>query len=184
MAGTDLSAIVVTNEHLLSGQVSARGRRLIQVLNDTTTDFVSMQNVRVMRRAGGACVATLPSAMVLKRNIALAIPANDQHESPEKRRDNFVHKRRFNAFLIVKGYEIRGQVCLKGTEDPLAALCHELGAFFPVPGGSVAFSGTSCDEQHRQVIVVNREYVSVFHLGEPLAERTVTAEPTAANARR
>jgi hypothetical protein len=163
-------AILVTNEHLLGVEIETRGQRLLDVLNDTNTSFLCVNAVRVFRRGCTTPVATLPQAVIQKSNVALAIPAGDTHEAPQKRSRSFVPKRRSAAFLVVLGYEVRGELALKRTDDPVAALCHELGRFFPVPNGTVAFAGTRCPQQTAQVVIVNSDHVSLLQLGEPATE--------------
>jgi len=164
------SALLVTNEHLLGVEIETRGQRLLDVLNDNNTDFLCVNDVRVFRRRCATPVATLPKAIIRKSNIGLAIPAGDRHEAPEKRARSFVPKRRYAASLVVLGYEVRGELALKRTDDPVAALCHELGRFFPVPRGTVAFADTRSEEQTAQVVLVNSDHVSLFALGQPATD--------------
>jgi len=167
----ELPAILVTNEHLLSARVPLRGHRLLDVLNDRSTAFLSVTDVQVFRRQCNTCIATLPKALVQKTNIALAIPAIDKHEAPGQRSRTFVSKRRYHASLIVLGYEVRGELALSGTDDSLGALCQELGTFFPVPDGAVSFDGTQFGRSHAQVVIVNKEHLSLFQLGDPVADK-------------
>lgn len=163
-------AILVTNEHLLSVKIETRGQRLLDVLSDSRTNFLCVNEAQVFRRRCTTHVATLPQAIIRKSNVALAIPAGDKHEAPAKRSRSFVPKRRYAAFLVVLGYEVRGELALTRTDDPVAALCHELGRFFPIPSGTVAFAGTRCEEQIAQAILVNSAHVSLLRLGEPAAD--------------
>ena len=169
-------AILVTNEHLLSARIETRGQRLLDVLSDSRTNFLCVSDVQVFRRRCTTHVATLPQAILRKSNIALAIPAGDRHEAPAKRSRSFVPKRRHAAFLVVLGYEVRGELALTRTDDPVAALCHELGRFFPVPRGTVAFAGTRCEEQKAQVVIVNSDHVSLLRLGEPVTDSAGRSE--------
>ena len=168
-------AILVTSEHLLGVEIETRGQRLLDVLNDTNTSFLCVNEVRVFRRGCTSPVATLPQAVIQKSNVALAIPAGDKHEAPQKRSQSFVPKRRSAAFLVVLGYEVRGELALKRTDDPVAALCHELGRFFPIPNGTVAFAGTRCQQQTAQVVIVNSDHVSLLQLGEPTTDKAGSA---------
>jgi len=161
-----LTSILVTSEHLVYAKTSVGGRRFLDVLSDVNSDFLRVRDAQVFQRRGDACIASLPKAVVRKANIALAIPASHDHEAPQKRRDTFVSKRRYNAFLIVMGYEIRGELALKGTNDPISVLSHELGEFFPIPQGTVCFAGARNERAKAQVVIVNKKFVSLFHLEE------------------
>ncbi len=179
MAHGRLNAILATQEHFLGVKIATHGERLVQIMNDGNSRFLSVTDVQVFRREGGKLLATLAKAVIQKDAIALAIPAVDGHESPRKRRDNYVQKRQFHAMVLVQGYEVRGRLWLKGTDDPVSALCHELGTFFPVTDGVVSFAGKEGGEQGGQVVVVNRSLVSLFQVGEPVDKKpglTLTAE--------
>jgi len=178
VSASELTTILVTEEHLLCAKVSMRGQRLLEVLTDPNTDFLPLSNVEVLRRRCGTCVGTLPQAVVRKANVALAIPAGDGHEAPEKRIRAFQSKKRYAAFLLVLGYEVRGEVSLIGADDPKIALCHELGDFFPVPNGQVSFAGTRHTEQESQVVIVNKDFVSLFQIAE---RKTGDARPPRSN---
>ena len=164
MIEDELTSILVTNEHLVYAKTTLRGRRFLDVLSDVNTDFLCVRDAQVFQRRGDACIAALPKAVIRKASIALAIPASDKHETPQKRRDSFVSKKRYDAFLIVLGYEVRGELALKGTDDPVSVLSHELGGFFPIPRGMVSFAGARCEQQKAQVVIVNKDFVSLFQL--------------------
>lgn len=178
MSPSELPTILVTEEHLLSAGVTTHGQRLLDVLNDSNTDFLPVGNVEVLRRRCGTCVGTLPQAVIRKEHIALAIPAGDGHEAPAKRARTFQSKKRYAAFLLVLGYEVRGEVSLKGPDDPKIALCHEFRNFFPVPHGQVSFAGTRHAEQESQVVIVNKDFVSLFQIADPT---TGDAKPPRSN---
>jgi hypothetical protein len=167
----ELTTILATHEHFLGAKVATHGERLVQVLNDGNTRFLSLTDVQVFRREGGTHVATLPRAVIQKDSIALAIPAVAGHESPRKRRDNYIQKSQFHTLVLVLGYEVRGRLWLKGTEDPVSALCRELGTFFPITDGVVAFAGKEGDQHGGQVVLVNRNLISLFQIGEHVREK-------------
>jgi hypothetical protein len=170
MSPTELPTILVTEEHFVSARVPTRDQRLLDVLNDSNTDFLRVRDAQLFRRGSGASVTALPNAVIRKANIGLAIPASDEHEAPQKRYRNFVSKKEHGAFLIVFGYEVRGQLFLRGTDDPVVGLCHELGNFFAVPHGAVSFAGSECDRQESQVVLVNKDHVSVLQIGQQAAQ--------------
>ncbi len=144
----------------------AHQRRLLDVLNDPGTDYLHLNRAQVFRRGCGSCAGTLPAAVIHKANIGLAVPSTDRHEAPLERCRRFVSKDRYPAFLLVLGYEIRGEVSLTGAADPVAALCHELPGFFPVANGTISFAGSSSAQQESQVVIVNKSFVSLLQIME------------------
>lgn len=177
MLSDEVNTILATHEHLLTAKVPTHGQRLLEVLADPNTDFLSVHDVRIFRRRGDTCIDTLPNAVIRKANIALALPAGAKHEAPRKRSTSYVAKKKYAAFLVVLGYEVRGEIHLKNVDDPKVLLCQEFRSFFPVPHGNVSFAGTRCGERESQVVLVNRDLVSVFEVA-PI-ETAGAAGPTA-----
>jgi len=166
MLSNEVNTILATHEHLLTAKVATHGQRLLDVLADSNTDFLAVHDVRVFRRRGDACIDTLPRAVIRKANIAFALPSGSKHEAPGKRTTSFVAKRKYAAFLVVLGYEVRGEIHLKDLDDPKALLCQEFRNFFPVPHSNVSFAGTRCGDRESQVVLVNRDLVSLFEVAE------------------
>ena len=177
MLSEEVNTILATHEHLLTAKVSTRGQRLLDVLADPNTDFLPVHDVRVFRRRGDACIETLPKAVIRKANIAFALPSGTKHEAPEKRSRSYVAKKKYAAFLVVLGYEVRGEIHLKSIDDPKVLLCQEFRSFFPVAHGNVSFAGTRCGDRESQVVLVNRDLVSLFEVAE--IEHAGAAGPTA-----
>ena len=180
MSVSELTTILITEEHLLSAKVTTRGQRLLDVLANSNTEFLSVFDVEVLRRQCGTRVATVPRAVLRKENIALAIPAGSGHEAPVKRSQTFQSKNRYAAFMLVLGYEVCGEISLSGTDDARNALFHELGHFFPVPCGRVTFAGTQYAGQESQVVIVNKDFVSLFQIAEPATRNPAVSESSPA----
>jgi len=176
MLSEEVNTILATHEHLLTAKVATHGQRLLDVLTDSNTDFLAVHDVKVFRRRGDTCIETLSEAVIRKDNIALVLPSSSKHEAPSKRSRSFVAKRTFSTFLVAIGYEVRGEIQLKTIDDPKVLLCQEFRNFFPVPNGTVSFAGTSCGNRGSQVVLVNRDLVSVFEVAE--IEHTGAVDPT------
>jgi hypothetical protein len=173
-------AVLITNQHLLTGEIALGNVRLVEILNDHRTDFLTLTNVRVFQLRSDTPVATLAQAVVRKRNVGLAILLSNEDGASQKRYDRFYSKKRYDTFLIVQGCEVRGQLALKVADDPVTALCHELEGFFPIPEGSVVF-GEGHPPYNGEVVIVNRDYVTLVQLKEPVATEVPSAAPRASN---
>ncbi len=178
MLSEEVNTILATHEHLLTAKVATHGHRLLEVLADESTDFLPVRDVKVFRRRGDTCNDTLSKAVIRKANIALALPAGTKHEAPDKRSGRHVAKNKYAAFLVVLGYEVRGEIHLKELFDPKILFCHEFRLFFPVPHATVSFAGTRCGDRESQVVLVNRDLVSLFEVSE--IEADDRADPTVA----
>ncbi|MCR4412664.1 MAG: hypothetical protein NUV77_09595 [Thermoguttaceae bacterium] len=167
---TELRTILATYEHLLTADVPTNGQRLLDTLNDRTSDFLRVTNVQLVQRDGTGCVASVPAAAIRKAQIGLAIPASESHEARDKRLACFVQKKEYEAILLVLGYVVRGRLQLRDTDDPVVALCHELQTFFPIPHASVSLPGVP-DDVRTKVVLVNSSFVSFFHFDAPVRGR-------------
>jgi hypothetical protein len=170
MASQKLPAIFVTDEHLLVGQVQTRGSRLLEMLIDAHSEYVHLDDVHVARRESKASrVTTLKQAVVRKELLRLAVLGGGQHEAPETRRFAFVDKQNFPAFVIVSGYEIEGGLQLRGAADPVSAMTHELKSFIPITDAKISHAGGHGDPLTASVVLCNRNFISLFHIGEEVA---------------
>ena len=165
MATDKVRAMLVTDEHLLVGEIPTRGQRLLENLLDPTTRFLHIHQVHVCRR-----VATsdsdhfLDHAVVAKEMLSLAILSGRKHEAPNIHRYANVEKRAFSAFLIVSGFEVRGRMHCHGSSDPVAILSTEMGSFIPVTQATVSWDRGK--PIAAGVVLVNRAYTSLLQVGE------------------
>lgn len=181
MALQKLPTILVTEEHLLIGEVQTGDRRLLETLVDPTSQYLLINDAHVTRRESKTSkVATLKEVVIRKNLLCMAVLGGGQHEAPERRRFAFVDKQTYSAFLIVSGYEIEGRVQLKGAHDPVSALAYELKSFIPVTHAKLSHAGGNGEPLAASVVFCNREFVSAFHLGEELAAENARAISSAA----
>lgn len=161
----EVSTLLITRDHLIHGDVDMAERRLLEVVNDSSTNYLRVRSAAVFRRECNSLVAQASDVVVPKNSLALLAPATDRHEAPQKRRDNFTAKRKSDAFVIVPGYEIFGKLYLNGVDDPVVALTHELGAFFPIADAEVCWSGAPRGGVALPVVIVNSAFISLLRIG-------------------
>lgn len=170
MALQKLPAIFITDEHLLIGEVQTRGLRLLEMLIDPHSEYVHLNDVHVARRESKANrLTTLKEAVVRKDLLRLAVLGGGKHEAPETRRFAFVDKQNYPAYVIVASYEIEGRLQLKGAADPVSAMTHELKSFIPITHAKISHAGGNGDPLTASVVLCNRDYISLFHIGEEVA---------------
>lgn len=174
MESEHLSATAVTQEHFFKGTFSNHGQRLLDSLNDTTTDFITMEDVEVFRASHNSPAVELPKAAVRKEHIGIVLLNSDRHEAPEKQMNHRRDKEHFPAFLTCFGYDIQGTVHLRGYADPVNALTHDFALFFPVTDSVVTHGGNTGLQLKVPVAMINRDAVSLFNLAvEVLTEQDV-----------
>ncbi len=165
MTTDTLRAMLVTDEHLLVGEVPTHGQRLLENLIDPTSAFLHIHQVHICRRAAASeSVQVLEHAVVVKKMLSLAVLSGKKHEAPNVHRLAIVEKRSSSAFLIVPGFEVRGEMHCRGLSDPVAILSSETGSFIPVTRATVSWG---CGKPLAAgVVLVNKAYISLLQVGE------------------
>jgi hypothetical protein len=162
-------AIVMVDEHLIVGEVQTRGKRLLEELCDPIEDWLHVYDVRVSRRdAKAKYIESLPSLVIRKSQVILALLDGGIHESPDVRRFAFVDKKLHPAFVTAAGYDVRGRLHLKGKREPLLVL-EEMGGFVPFTEAVVSHAGIAAEKLNAAVAIVNKSAISMLHIGERLS---------------
>ena len=144
----------------------------MDLLNDENKVYLSLQRVRVYRRADTeTLVEEFPEAVVRKKDVSLAIITDLKHEAARKHWSHHALKPTFDAVLAVSGYEIRGKLHLNHRPIDLASvLIRDLGAFFPVTQAEVADANGQFEAA---VVIANKSCVSLLYE----SERPLTLRP-------
>jgi hypothetical protein len=160
---------LVTHEHRFKAKVYTRGQRLLDMLNDRTTDFLQINDVEVYRySAPDVQLGVFEEAIVRKKDLHLAIITHEEHEAPAQRLFGFVQKIPYHVFLTVPGYEVRGTIHLGQRHDhnPISVLSRQTGTFFPVTSATASQAWTGEAILDSPAIMINRDSLSLFYLGE------------------
>ena len=163
MSSTEITAIFVTHEHFLTASLPNRGLRLSDAMNDTSSDYLCVRDVRVFRRNSDQRVESLDEAVIRKSNVGLAILTDAEHENPDRLMTSFVAKGEHHAFLMVLGYEVWGELHLQTQGDPVSILMREVRKFVPVAPARLSHSGRSLDDTVEfPTVLVNRDFISLI----------------------
>jgi hypothetical protein len=162
------AVILITYEHRFIGRVPTGGQRLLDILNDRSTDYVHVHDVEVFRNTDPeTCIATFPEAVVRKADLSLVLITGEKHEAPEKRLYGFVPKKLYHVFLTVPGYEVQGRLHLAlSSPEPVTVLARETGDFFPVTQATVSQVGGAGGSLQVPVIIINKASIALFYVGE------------------
>lgn len=164
---------LMTHEHRFTAVVYTRGQRLLDMLNDRTTDFLQINDVEVYRYSvPEQCVATIPEAVIRKEDLHLVVITREEHEAPAQRLFGFVQKVPYHTLLTVPGYEVRGTIHLTRQREPnpIAVMARETGRFFPVTNATASQALTGQEVLSIPVVMVNKRSLSLFYLGEEPVE--------------
>lgn len=167
MLGRRASVVLLTYEHRFTATVTTGGRRVLDILNDRTTDYLHIHDVQVFRSfAPETRVASFPDAVVRKEDLSLVLITGERHEAPEKRLYAFVPKKPHHVFITVPGYEVQGRMLLTGAAEPVSILARETGEFFPVTQATVSDVGAAGAPIEAPVVLINKATVALFYVGE------------------
>lgn len=165
-----IPVVFLVGDHWISGLVSHEGRRLQEILNDKTSEYLTIHEVRLyLSMEMTEPVAQLPRATVPKANVIVAMLADDTHENPRRRAASFVRKDTYLVYLTIPRMEIKGHVHLTQRSDPgtfLVRLAKEGTSFFPVTQSTVSAVGPLAEPTEAAVTLVNRAHVDLIYLSE------------------
>jgi hypothetical protein len=155
--------ILATDNHLFTAAVPTRGNRLLEVLNDHTTEFLVVNDFRLFADKNDEDSAR-PPAVVRKMNLALAMLPT-LHEAAERRMYYFVAKKTHACRIVVGDYTIVGSLSLRGAPDLNAILNTELQHFFPVTEAVVSHRDLR-SAVRPSVVLINKDKVAALQLDE------------------
>ncbi len=126
--------ILVVDNHWVLGKLMTSGQRVLDILNQSTTDFLTLYDAKVFASTNRkACIAELPDTVVPKVKLSLLIIPTEKFEvSRSGRAHAIIEKRKSSSFAIVADYSVQGTVHLTTRAcDSLYALTNGLGNFSP-----------------------------------------------------
>ena len=165
-----ISVVVVAGDHWMSAVVQADGRRFLDVLNDKSSEILTVEEPRIyLGPEMTEPVVELPRAAIPKHNIVIAMLMDPDHEAPRKRAAHFVRKDTFDAYLTIPGFELKGYIHLSARTDAatfLSRLAKENTPFFPMTASSVSALGPLGEPAHAPVTFVNRSFVDLLFIAD------------------
>lgn len=165
-----IPVVLLVGDHWISALIANEGKRLQDLLNDKTSEHLTLADARLYLTAEMTeAAAVLPKAVVPKDNIVFAMITDDHHEAPRKRANSFIRKELFEVYLTIPSMEVKGFVHLHQRSDPsgfLTRLAKDNITFFPVTQSAVSAVGPLAEASHAPVTLVNRLHVDIFYLAE------------------
>ena len=87
-----VTILSVAGSHSFFGSIDNRGLRVLDVLNDISSDYLQLYDVAVLRGIRGELIEQLPEATIPKSALDLVLLESNKHEAPVRRRHAFVPK--------------------------------------------------------------------------------------------
>jgi hypothetical protein len=158
--------LVVTGNHAFTGSVENRGLRVLDVLNDISSQFLKLHEVSIYRGFDKTCVQQVSETVFLKTIVDFVLLKRQPHEAPMRRAHSLISKDRHAALVVLDHYEIHGEFMAKGVIDPMLVLHPNSPQFFPIVSPDI-YLGTIGETVYSSVAFVNKAKVSLFHYDRP-----------------
>ena len=167
-----VTIIVIAGQHSFAGELENRGLRVLELLNDVSTEFLQLSEVVVHQKFFDGIIKRLPDATIPKAIVDLVLLEQGKHEAPIRRQHALVDKRTYAAFAVVGNYELRGKLMLKGAPDVIGTLTRELSSFFPLTNIRLSMVGGPAEPVAAGVALINKSKVSLLQIDQQIGRST------------
>ncbi|MBN2473461.1 MAG: hypothetical protein JXB62_02545 [Pirellulales bacterium] len=176
---TTTSVDVITGQCWYTGEVTTRGFRVADVLNDATVDTLTMRDTVTGLIGNGSASVRWNLLYLRKSGIFMVIPKGT-HEAPIRRANNYVAKDRFGAMIALPGHLLSGIVHLPSRSTPLTLLEEgsTLSPFLALTEVTVHSSTHNLAASRLGVVLVQRRAIESVQLtAQRLPKREAAAAP-------
>lgn len=161
------------HNYRVSAQVDTRHRTMNDLLNDRLTAYLELFDSYVSRvDQPGRIVAHYPQAMLRKGGVSFVIVPEDQSRPSGQRAYSYIGRSRYEAFLALPFFEVKGEMFFHGKLDLHHFLVKELEQFFPIGVGTARLALSPDITFEGKAFLVNKERTEFFGVTEP---RSVSA---------
>jgi len=168
--------LVVTGQHAFTGSVENRGLRMLDVLNDASSQFLKLHQVSIYRGFDKKCARQVSETVFPKSTIDFVLLKRQPHEAPMRRAHSLIAKDQHHAMVVLDHYEIHGDFMSKGAIDPMVVLHPQSAPFFPIVSPDIFLSPIG-ETIYSNVALVNKAKVSLFHYERPRCAEEPAAHP-------
>src|SRR5262245_17038236 len=110
-----VAILIISGQHSFSGSVENRGLRILDVLNEPSTQFLNLHNVSIQRGFDETSIQRVGATLLPKAAIDFVLLKSEPHEAPIRRKHSLVAKDRYSALVVLDHCEIRGTFVAKGA---------------------------------------------------------------------
>lgn len=172
---TPYQIVIFTRLHSIAGSIFLHDQRFSDFLNDRRDKNILLRNASVARLSNPARILekTLFSA-IPKAGIVLAFEPPQKTPQPQRR---FIKapKDKYDAFLLLEGMEVRGEVHVKGMLDLVRLLADTGDSFLPLTQATVTIEANPSFLLRREAVLVNTQhirFIGEMELRSPTEPRT------------
>ncbi|MCE7979813.1 MAG: hypothetical protein DYG89_01360 [Caldilinea sp. CFX5] len=162
------AVILLTASHRFQGEINTGGQRLQEVMNNSLTDYVQIENAQIYTLANQTeMLHAEKRAIVQKSQLQLVVIGEQKHEAPAKRQNYRVEKSFHEVFCVAGSYEVTGLLHLpRYALDTIAILARDLKVFFPLTEATVTYDVRARSTLSANVALVNKAALSLFQISD------------------
>ncbi len=164
MPASQITVVCLSGRHLFVCAVDHHDTRILDILNDPSTDLLRVHQVEAFRQDDSDRIAQLSNAVIPKSAVDCLLLCTPKHEAPLRRHYAKVQKQTRSVFVVCAGREIRGTIMLNGPSDPSVVLQHDAPTFFPIIEPNLSGLGAIDLQAAAQVALVNKNSVSLIQI--------------------
>lgn len=164
--GEVLRVEIHTGEYVALGTIVTRHQRLMDVLENLTSPYLRLENVRIQFLDRGNAPQTMDTLLVSRDHIRIAIPYEEE-SAPEARKSHprYIPKYPVAASLYADSMEIEGNLHVREGEDAFLATQNLAEPFIAVTEAAVRYLDQGRSLPFRcPVVIVNRQFVHLIAL--------------------
>ena len=159
-----LVADFFTHCHRISGRVNIRNKKLADQLNDSNTDFLSIEDAYISNTERPADITASHMTSVLRKgNVTAAVTARAEDGMPrEHMYGSYFGTVLRRVFIAVPSFEIEGNLRLSGSLDMSALLTTGTDDFIPILDGQMKNASNPLISFGGGAILVNKSQIEAF----------------------
>ncbi len=169
---------VITQHCRYTGLLATRGQRVSDILSDSHTDILEMQETLTNVVGTGATEVRWKQLYLKKAQILMVIPQGN-YEAPARRRNKYVEKPRYGAMMVLPGNVMSGILHLPARTTPQLLMLGEtsLPGFMGMTDVTVHNSIHGLGASHFGVLIFRRSSIESVQLtARPLPQPEAVGE--------
>ncbi len=159
-----VNAIVLTSFHAVAGDVSTRGKRLSDFLNDPNESVIRLDHATIARLDSRDEVLERASMTIVPKQLALVLVDSGTAPGGVRRLYSYTQKETHEVFLVADRLEVRGQIHVAHADaiDFHRLLSTYEGSFLPVTNATLKVGGNPGQEIEQATLLVNIRHIEAI----------------------
>lgn len=152
-------AILFLSDYGLRCTIPTGGNRLLDALNDPSSDYLEVSRARFFQRDDFQTVIDVSSTLVVKSAIQLVV-IDEADEDDRKLFYATLERKTYEAVISLPTTIVEGTLHVKSARDPQAFLSIEAAGFFPVTNAKIHQLTSSADKLESRVALIRTKTIT------------------------